>query len=338
MKRPRLGMYVFDLANRHIKRRGHTEFAQKLKEHKIDVLHIEAVWGGLFRILPFKRKFVWKELRFKADLEKIRPKYAKKLKMIKEIYEDEYGRKIMFGLFDHCAEKKNYEWHPWGRGNNIQGVEGIYDTSDKALRLFLKWADFIIDEIGFTLVNLYNEARYPGKHSALKNWCREIVLPLGEYIYDRVEKPIWTSGETKTAHWITGVLSPEESEVFGWKDSAEIFHVICTPDQFKDRFSDEGDHGYSRVKKIGFSTDGCGVKRYPEEIRSDDCIPEKRFCLPKEEYLIDSIKQEKLIFGDRFIYWENLDRTCDYRHIRHIKPESLQLYLNILSEVYGEEG
>lgn len=338
MKKVNLGAYIFDLANRRITKRGHTEFAKKLKKHKVNFIHIESVWGGIRQILPFKRKFVVKKLRFMADLTQIRPKYKKKLELIKEVYEDEHGIKVMFGLFDHCAEKKNYGWHPWGRDRNIQGIKGIYDTSGNALKHFKAWADFIIDEIGFTMINLYNEARYPGKHSALKNWCRVIVRPLGEHIYDRVEKPIWTSGEKATAHWITGVLSPEESNVFGWKDCGEIVHVICTVEEFYNRFYELGDHGYSRVKPIGFSTDGCGVKKYDASIRSSNCIPGGRFCLPKEDYIIDSIKEMKKIFPGQFILWENLIRELDYRHIRHVKESSLLLYDKIRKRVFGMEG
>lgn len=340
MSEPKVGAYVFDLANRRITRRGHRKFAKKLKNHGVKFLHIEATWGKhvtlsqkVLGILPFKRKFDWKgllklKLRFVADLDRIRPKYRRKLRIIKEVYEDECGIRVLFGLFDHCAEKKNYFWHPWGRDRNTQGVNGIYDTSAKALNYFMMWADFIIDDIGFTFINLYNEAKCPGNHAALKNWCRSIVRPLGEYIYDRVEKPIWTSGEKNTAHWITGVLSPEESNIFKSKDCGEIFHGICTVDEFYNRFTPDGDHGYSKVKPIGFSTDGCGVKKYPDDIRSDNCIPGERFCLPSEECLIASVKEMKKTFSNLAL-WENLIRETDYRHIRHIKQKTLELFQKI---------
>jgi len=341
MSEPKIGAYVFDLANRRITRRGHRNFAKKLKAHGVKFLHIEANWGKhvtlsqkVLSILPFKRKFDWKgllklKIRFLFDLDQIRPKYAKKLRIIKEEYQDRCGIKVMFGLFDHCAEKKNYFWHPWGRDRNIQGVNGIYDTSSLALEYFKKWADFIVDDIGFTVINLYNEAKYPGDHAALKKWCRQIVLQIGEHIYSRVEKPIWTSGEKDTAHWITGVLSPEESTVFKARDCGEIFHGICTVEEFYNRFSPDGDHGYSKVKPIGFSTDGCGVKKYPDDIRSNDCIPGERFCLPKEKYLIDSIKEMYKTFSDQLTLWENLIRETDYRHIRHVKQKTLELFRKI---------
>jgi len=181
---------------------------------------------------------------------------------------------IYFDLFDHCGTKEaTRDINPWY--NNINNVNGIYDTSPRALGLYKKWVSKVVRDIGlrgwrynplgikvktaYNWFGLGNELTFKGTER--KEWAQLWGYGLAEHLRSLgyKQKLLW-SGEEQTAHALRGWISPENDvipggSIYGFNDTVIQYHGM---DYW---INAEGLlKTITRKRWIAFSDDGTNIK------------------------------------------------------------------------------
>jgi hypothetical protein len=293
-------------------------FALKLSLAGVDYMRVMGDWESTFipgpGVSAFKR---FDNGRF--DLSQENPAWDEALIRLKEIL-DKYLIKIYFDLIDRCDSDKG----PWEY--NINGFNSIYDVG--LLTYYKRFFDRVYSILG-------PDAKYGLGNEFLndhQDWILNCMLPLGEYMYPKIQKPLCFSGDDMTAHHLHGVLSPDRSAIFGIRDSCLVRHGSATPDQILS-FLDQG----SGDRCYAYSDDGVTMENYPEH---GPCTPANVFCqgtiaqrisvvaaMVRRQFSEDHSRFDHIEFLPREISWDG--------DPNNITEESLRVYNDLSLALWG---
>ena len=307
-------------------------FANKLSMMGVRLVRIMGDWESEFTPGPGISAFLRDE-NGRFNLDRPNEKWDQALLKLKGILEKRHMR-IYFDLVDQCDAAKG----PWEFNN--QGIYSIYDPG--LLGRYKEFFDRVFKILGpESRYGLGNE--FQGDR---RDWLLNVVVPLADYMYDRIEKPLSFSGEPNTAHHIHGLLAPKGSDnpygsgKFGIRDSCRVQHWMATPSLmigFMDSVSD--------VRCYGLSDDGVTMENF--NANHGPCVPVGSYCQGTIEQRIAVAKAAWEKWGPHV----NKDGTWHENQLDHIEflprelswgenpntisEESLEIYPRLGQALWG---
>jgi hypothetical protein len=303
-------------------------FAEKLSLAGVDYVRIMGDWESDFApgcgVSAFQRN---SDNRF--DLDQPNPAWDNALIRLRDLFKPYYIH-LYFDLIDRCdSDKGPWEYNVNGVGGfDVKGnLMGIYDAAlfPHYKRFFDRVYSILGPEAKYGLGN-----EFDGDH---QDWMRNCILPLSEYMYDKIDKPLCFSGWGITGHHLHGLLSPDVSTNFGIKDSCWVNHGSATPDQILS-FLNDGSGG----RCYAYSDDGVTAEDLGEH---GPCTPANVFCQGTIQQRINVVramdgKQHEANDHSRFDHIEFLPREISWDgDPNNITEESLKVYDDLAQALWG---
>ena len=306
-------------------------FAQKISLAGIDYVRIMMCWDdpAYQAILTTTAPYTRDPSSFNLDVPN--PAFDLAIERLRDVLMP-YHVRIHFDLFDNCDAANS----PWAR--NVNSVNGIYDSSDRARGYFFQWADRIMKLLpasGGHRIGIGNELMYPNDAMGpdMEAWVRGVVIPLGEKLHLASYLPTPFSAAPNTGHWIHGGLSPDVSKIFGIRDAVMQVHWQALVEEFDPAFG-------SDIRAYGYSDDGAtvrvdGKKGYCTKYPRCQATPAERLKLITAwwaKYETPQYSQRRLDHIE-FLPGEISDGEAPDQ----ILPESLDVYALIATTLWGAE-
>jgi len=319
-------------------------------EAGVDYIRIFPFWGD--ELLPYRRQDSGK-----FGLNLWFPDYWNELRRFCRIaYQWQIG--IYFDLFDNCGVKKKSD-RPWDNPwlLNESGIRGIYETRDKAMEHYLKWAEKVIKTVGLrgyrrsksgimlrnkpNLFGLGNELDYPGQYVNTRQetwyWADTWGYGLAECMRKLgYKQQILFSGENHTVHALRDYIGPWHNMKF--TDTVDQWHGFFEWRPITLKLSTMTQNRWFALSDDGLNvTDGRHYK-YPAEL---DVPPKYKNAHPSVVYHSCKKIKEWLDEHPGKAQWhhiEQLPRSISERHqsIDQLNQDrDVNIYWRIAKRIWG---
>lgn len=250
---------------------------RRLANAKCDEVWVFSHWDfpDVEPVLPFSRGVLTGLFNIKDINQQYKDNLVRFKKILWNTYVNQLERKakihLRFILFDQNGTEKHPWWDVWY--HNINGLKGMYDSSQGADNLLKEYWIKPLHELGIKKWGLFNEARCPAEPNVpdINHWTKAYVISKVKYMKDILGTKglITYSGSEKTRHSIRGWCAHE----FGKNTLCEIFHHQMIPENLPTRAD------MMRGWPYGLHCDGLNIKHsgFPPH-RYGECTDSGKYC------------------------------------------------------------